>query len=140
MPLRKLQERLQYERTTGARLTLMWAGLLWAASLLAPETTMDRPPYYLMQQLLSEWGWVAVFSLYAVALTVPYRQTMARWLLTIGVHVVGVVLWGTVTSCLLSANGIASAAVMPSIALTLASAWVLRNAPRCPRPEDERHG
>lgn len=139
MPLRKLQERLQYERTTGARLLLLWASLLWAVSLLLPGNTLARPPYHLLAEMGTDGTCAALFGAYALALTVPYRAAMRRWLFVISVHVLGVVLWVTVSACMLAANGLQSAAVMPNIALALASCWVLRNAPRCPRPE-ESHG
>lgn len=140
MPLRKLQERLQYERTTGARLLLMWAALCWAASLMLPPYTFDSASYHLMADLMGEPEWAVLLLIYAGALCVPDRATMPRWLWTIGVHVAGVVIWGTISVCMLAANGLPSAAVMPNVALAAASCWVLRNAPRCPRAEGGVHG
>lgn len=140
MPLRRLQERLQYERTTGARLLLMWAALCWAASLMLPAHTFDRPSYHLMADLMAETEWSVLLVGYAFALWVPHRATLPRWMLTIGAHVAGVVIWGTISTCMLAANGWPSAAVMPNVALAAASCWVLRNAPRCPRHEEPTHG
>lgn len=133
MPLTNLQERLLYERTTGARLLMLWAAIFWAFSLAMPEVTLRRPAYHLMSELGADWGWVTVFVIYALLLTVPAGRSMWRWFITISVHMGGVILWGTVSACMLAANGIASAAVMPNAALAVASCWVLWNAPRCPR-------
>lgn len=140
MPLRKFQERLQYERTTGARLVMMWSALVWASALLLPEHTFARGSYHLMADLMREGFWAALLLVYAGALCVQDRPTMSRWLWTTGVHVVGVVIWGTISVCMLAANGMASAAVMPNVALAAASCWVLRNAPRCPRQTGGPHG
>ena len=140
MPLRKFQERLQYERTTGARLVMMWSALVWAAALLLPEHTFARGNYHLMADLMREGFWAALLLVYAGALRVQDRPTMSRWLWTTGVHIVGVVIWGTISVCMLAANGMASAAVMPNVALAAASCWVLRNAPRCPRQTGGPHG
>ncbi|WP_313082524.1 hypothetical protein [Pulveribacter sp.] len=137
----KLQERLQYERTTGARLLLMWAALLWAASLMLPTETMARPTYRLMADLMGERQWIALLLAYSLGLCLPYQATLRRWLLMIGGHVMGMVLWGTISVCMLATNGLPSAAVMPNLALALVSAWVLWNAPRCPKKDGEAgHG
>ncbi len=137
MPLRKLQERLQYERTAGARLMLLWAAMMWAASLALPPETFGRSAYRLMADIMSEGGWTAAFVVYAMALCIPSRPTLGRWAVIMSVHVVGAVMWGTIALCILVGNGWHSAGSTPNCALALASCWVLLKAPRCPKREAE---
>lgn len=107
-----------------SRLTLFLAELLWAAMLLWPGDTFDRPTYTAMAHVMSEELWAFVFAMSAatqlgIVLLEDYHSRFARifagW---------NAALWLYTVAGMLASVYPPPAAIGGEIALTVLACWI----------------
>lgn len=107
-----------------SRLTLFLAELLWAAMLLWPGDTFDRPTYTAMSHVMSEELWAFVFAMSAatqlgIVLLEDYHSRFARmfagW---------NAALWLYTVVGMLASVYPPPAAIGGEIALTVLACWI----------------
>lgn len=107
-----------------SRLTLFLAELLWAAMLLWPGDTFDRPTYTAMAHVMSEELWAFVFAMSAatqlgIVLLEDYHSRFSRifagW---------NAALWLYTVAGMLASVYPPPAAIGGEIALTVLACWI----------------
>lgn len=115
-----------YGDTVVARLILAMVAALWAAMLLMPGDTFERPVYANMALIASESYWAVAWLAYAIALFVRTlsRYRHRKWI-TFAINGAGVLLFGAATACIVfSRVWPAPAATAGDIGLSLVAVWL----------------
>lgn len=106
------------------RLTLALAEAFWAAMLLWPGDTFDRPTYSLMGQAAPEWVWAIIFGItaalqFAIVLRGEFHAPWARVFSTWNAG-----LWCSVVGSMLLSVYPPPGAIGGEAALAVAALWI----------------